>query len=164
MSNNKRILFDTIYQQNYPMVLQMCLGYMKGDEDTAKDLNQEVFVNIWSALEKYRGDSSPKTWVYRITVNTCLQHIKREVRKKEVPIEKIEHQLTNESPSQDEKNINNLYKAIGQLEEVDRLIVMMMLEEQEYNDIADVMGINPVNLRVKIHRIKKRLKKILDNE
>ena len=59
---------------------------------------------------------------------------------------------------------NELYIAIGQLKELDRLIIMMVLEGQDYEDISAVIGINPINTRVKIHRIKKRLKKILNNE
>jgi RNA polymerase sigma-70 factor (ECF subfamily) len=60
-----------------------------------------------------------------------------------------------------EENHLQLYKAVGQLEEVDRLIIMMVLEEVEYEEIARVIGINETNLRVKIHRIKKRLKELL---
>ena len=51
MSNKNRKQFEDLYEQSYPMVLQMCLGYVKGDRDQAEDLTQEVFINIWNALE-----------------------------------------------------------------------------------------------------------------
>ncbi|SHI61734.1 RNA polymerase sigma factor [Aquimarina spongiae] len=164
MSKKNQQLFETVYQQCYPMVLQMCLGFVKGNSDLANDLSQEVFINIWNALDKFKGKSTPKTWVYRITVNTCLQYLRKEKNKTKLPIEKVEQVLIDESKEIDHQQNQNLYRAIGQLEELDRLLIMMVLEEQDYDTIAEVLGITPTNVRVKIHRIKKRLKKILDHE
>ncbi len=164
MSKNNQQLFEKIYKQCYPMVLQMCLGYMKGDKDLANDLAQEVFINIWNAMDNFRSKSTYKTWVYRITVNTCLQYIRKEKNTKKVSIEKVEHALREESDNVISEQNQSLYNAIGALEEIDRLLIMMVLDGQDYENISEVMGIKPTNVRVKIHRIKKRLKKILDNE
>ena len=82
MKNSRTEHFETIYHQHQPMVLQMCLGFVKGDKDIANDLLQEVFISVWNNLEKFKGASTYKTWIYRITVNTCLQYIKNE--KKEI--------------------------------------------------------------------------------
>ncbi len=164
MSKKNQQLFETVYRQCYPMVLQMCLGFVKGNSDLANDLSQEVFINIWNALDKFEGKSTPKTWVYRITVNTCLQYLRKEKNKTKLPIEKVEQVLIDESKEIDPQQNQNLYRAIGQLEELNRLLIMMVLEEQDYDTIAEVLGITPTNVRVKIHRIKKRLKKILDHE
>ncbi|MDY8137785.1 RNA polymerase sigma factor [Aquimarina sp. 2201CG5-10] len=153
-----------MYSQCYAMVLQMCLGFMKGDKDLAKDLSQEVFINIWNAISGFKGQSTYKTWVYRITVNTCLQYIRKDKKKNRLSIEKVEHALADESQNTIINEDQNLYEAIGKLNELDRLVIMMVLEEQDYDDIAEVIGIKPTNVRVKIHRIKKRLKKILDHE
>lgn len=153
--------FETIYSQHHPMVLQMCLGYTKGDRDTANDLSQEVFISVWKNLDKFRGASSYKTWIYRITVNTCLQYIKKE---KASPILNEDNRPTiadtDETANDD---IQKLYEAIGQLKKIDRLIIMMVLENQDYDTISEIIGIKPTNVRVKIHRIKKRLKTILNN-
>jgi RNA polymerase sigma factor (sigma-70 family) len=155
-------LFDSLHSQFHPMVMQMCLGFVKGDLDIAKDLSQDVFISTWNALKTFRGASSYKTWIYRITVNTCLKYISTKKNKKNLPIEEMN------LPQEPEKNLqeqhDKLYWAIGQLDEIDRLIIMMVLEETDYNEISEVMGITPTNLRVKIHRIKKLLRKILENE
>ncbi|AXT56058.1 RNA polymerase sigma factor [Aquimarina sp. MMG015] len=164
MSKEKPQLFETIYNDCYPMVLQMCLGYMKGDESLAHDLTQEVFINIWNALDKFKGISSHKTWVYRITVNSCLQHIRKEKNKKQVSIDTVAHMIEDDNQEVNTGENKSLYTAIGKLEEIDRLLIMMVLEGQDYDSISEIMGIKPTNVRVKIHRIKKRLKKILDHE
>lgn len=156
-------LFESLHKQYYAMVHQMCLGFVKGDYDVASDLSQEVFIIIWKKLDTFREASTHKTWIYRITVNKCLEFIRKEKNKKTIPISTFEYELKVENNESEINDGNELYIAIGQLKELDRLIIMMVLEGQDYEDISEVIGINPINTRVKIHRIKKRLKKILNN-
>lgn len=163
MLNNKD-LFETIHRDYYPMVQQMCLGFMKGDSDLAKDLSQEVFINAWKALKKFKGDASHKTWIYRITVNTCLKYIRDKKDKNQISIDEEHVQIGSDTNPQIDNNYQSLYNAIGKLAEVDRLIIMMVLDELEYEEISKIIGVSEGNLRVKIHRIKKNLKKLLENE
>ena len=72
--------------------------------------------------------------------------------------------LAEENSNETDQNFATLYQAIGKLNEVDRLIIMLVLDELSYDEIAEIMGINPTNLRVKIHRIKKKLKELLQDE
>ncbi len=146
------------------MVLQMCTGFVKGDVEQAKDLTQEVFINTWNALNKFKGASSYKTWIYRIAANTCLKHIRDRKDKNNVPIGDVVHPVAEQGTTTQDDEHRYLYLAIGKLAEVDRLIIMMVLDELEYDEIANVVGISAVNLRVKIHRIKKNLKELLQNE
>ncbi len=164
MRKNKNKSFEAIYHKHHPMVLQMCLGFVKGDKDIANDLSQEIFISVWNNLDKFRGASSYKTWIYRITVNTCLQYVKKEKKERTIPTLEIENQTSIiETEKTTNRNVSELYNAIGQLKKVDRLIIMMVLENQDYDSISEVIGIKPTNLRVKIHRIKKRLETILKN-
>jgi len=156
-------LFESIHKQYYAMVHQMCLGFVKGDYDVASDLSQEVFIIIWKKLDTFREESTHKTWIYRITVNKCLEFIRKEKNRKTIPISTFEHELNGVHTAEETTDGNELYEAIGHLKELDRLIIMMVLEGQDYEDISEVIGSNPINTRVKIHRIKKRLKKILNN-
>lgn len=162
MGEDKNKFFESIYHQHYPMVLQMCLGFVKGDTDAAKDLSQEIFINVWIHLDSFKGLSSYKTWIYRITVNTCLQYLKKDGKERKLITSEDEGKI---SALETESNNNDedleLYKAIGQLKRIDRLIIMMVLDDQDYDYISEVMGISPANVRVKIHRIKKRLKTII---
>lgn len=162
-NTTNKTLFDTLYKDYYTMVLQMCLGYVRGNEEEAKDLTQEIFINTWNALDKFRGASGYKTWIYRITVNTCLKYI-RDTKSKTNSSLEVTGLNSSQEPEIATNDYSSLYLAIGQLCEIDRLIIMMVLEEADYDDIAKVMGISAVNLRVKIHRIKKNLKKQLKNE
>ena len=164
-SGELKPLFESLHQQYQPMVLQMCLGFMKGDEDLAKDLAQEVFINIWNSLSKFKGNSSYKTWVYRITVNTCLLHIRTNKNRRTVDLNEAPAHTTMLEPTGSEgQEYRGLYAAIGQLVELDRLIIMLVLEELDYEEISKVIGISAVNLRVKIHRIKNKIRQYLKKE
>src|SRR5688572_27176336 len=126
---DKTALFETLHRDYRGMVFQLCLGFMKGDHDLAKDLSQQVFINIWQALEKFRNASSYKTWIYRISVNTCLKYIRDTKDPLQVPIDEV-HAVVADDPDQRSRVRNqSLYFAIGQLSEVDRLIIIMILDE-----------------------------------
>jgi RNA polymerase sigma factor (sigma-70 family) len=159
--------FESLYQQYYAMVLQMSLGYMKGDRQLAMDITQEVFINVWNALPKFRQEALPKTWIYRITVNTCLLYIRDNRKKQMTMLDESLHDPTLADATGQAETLNEthaaLYKAIGELAELDRLIIMLVLEEIEYDEIAKITGINAINLRVKIHRIKKKMKELLNS-
>ncbi len=162
--NSLNQTFQNLHAQYFSMVLNLCRGFMKGDRDQAHDLAQDVFINIWNALPGYRAEASYKTWIYRITVNTCLLQIRKDKNKIKVPLETVTVEAETDSTSHAQENENILYRAIGQLEEVDRLMMMMVLDEIEYEEIARIMGVTENNLRVKIHRIKTKLKTLIEDE
>lgn len=163
MSNSTelKVLFESLFQQHYTMVLQMCKGYMQGDEDLAKDLSQEVFINVWNALSNFKGDALHKTWIYRITVNTCLLYIRNNKKKQTTSFDHVPDISRLPTIETDNDSYSDLYKAIGELPQLERLIMMLLLEELGYDDICQITGISQINLRVKIHRIKNKMKKIL---
>lgn len=164
----KLSLFNQIYAAHNKMVMQLCLGFVNGDRSRAKDISQEVFISTWNSLDRFKGESSHKTWLYRITVNTCLKSLRDNKQSKNISIDveqrtDLLHHDDSISHVQ-ESALSALYASIGQLPEVDRLIIMMVLDDAEYSQIADVMGISEVNVRVKVHRIKQTLKKLMQNE
>lgn len=161
---DQRKTFETIYLEHRGMVYQICMGFVKGDSAVARDLSQDIFINIWNAMPLFKGGSSYKTWIYRITVNTCLQHLRKEKKAPRVSISDgmVAHIETNIDPENELHT--KLFDAIGSLPEVERLIIMMVLDDLEYEEIARIIGIEETNLRVKIHRIKKKIKEILSYE
>lgn len=163
MKNKKTELFDSLHQDYFAMVLQMCLGFVSGDKDKANDLSQEVFIKVWTHLDSFKGLSSYKTWIYRITVNTCLQLIRKEKKSNSVSLNDYSHSVEEESQQDRDESVAELYHAIGHLKETERLIIIMVLEGQSNEDIAEVLGLEHTTVRVKIHRIKKKLNKILKN-
>ena len=163
-SPSLKTLFVELHQEYHAMVLQMCLGYMKGDRELAKDIAQEVFINIWNGLDSFKGDSNPKTWIYRITVNTCLLYIRLNNRTRTTSLNADNYSTAVETGGHEEEQHLALYKAIGELPKLERLIIMLVLEGVEYEEIEKITGISSINLRVKIYRIKKKMKELLKQD
>lgn len=134
---------------------------MKGDTVAAEDLAQEVFVQVWRNLDRFRGEASAKTWIYRITVNVCLQEIRTRKRRPQITEEPSDF-ASAKTPEADPR-LQQLYQAIGTLPKVDRLVYMLMLEGQEYEDIAKVTGLSKGALRVRVHRAHEKLRKLLQH-
>ena len=145
--------FEDIYQTFSPKVFRLCMGYVN-DVDWAKDLMQETFISVWQNLPKFRNDSSINTWIFRIASNNCLRQIEKEkkLKRSEFPVQ-VEDKI---EIRQDEK-IEFLYKCVSELEETERIIISLVLEDLPQAEIASIVGISDANVRVKIHRIKEKL-------
>ncbi len=152
--------FTKIYNQYAPPLLRLCEGYASNEAE-AQDLLQDTFIKVWQNLDKFRGDAKISTWLYRITVNTCLGHIKKN-KNTECIDENINLAEDNEGAKK-EHEIQLLQKAIHTLPEGERIIITMVLEELPYDEIAEILQITEGNLRVKIHRIKQQLTKLFYN-
>ena len=156
---NKQPAFTEIYNKHAPQVLRMCMAYTN-NEAQAQDFLQETFIKVWQNLEQYRGDAKISTWIYRIAINTCLSHLRSAKNKIPAELNKNFEIADYNSGVLKEQQVQQLYKAIHQLPETERLIMSMVLEEIPYDEIADTINISEGNLRVKIHRIKQQLTKI----
>ena len=146
--------FETIYKTYWQKVFRLCMGYVN-DIDAAKDLAQETFINVWKQLPKFRNESSIGSWIFRIASNTCLRQIQKESKmpKSELPLE-IKDEI---SETNIEKDIQFLYQCISELQEVERIIISLELEDMNQKEIAEIVGLSEGNVRVKIHRIKEKL-------
>lgn len=156
--------FDHIYETNYNKVVRLCLGYTNGDMMLSKDLAQEVFIKVWQHLKSFRNESSISTWIYRITVNTCLL----ELRKKKT-VDLSNHLIHLEEPSEittDNKQtqLKKLYSCISRLKPENKSIILLELEGLPQKSIAEITGLSHEAIRVRIHRIKNKLTKCVNND
>jgi RNA polymerase sigma factor (sigma-70 family) len=160
MNQNQEQLFKDLYQKYGPKVQRLCLGYT-GNEVEAEDVLQEVFVKVWQNLDKFRGDAQLSTWIYRITVNTCLYHLRSVKNKRSVDLAQAPPLLDVEE-SNNEQQVQLLYKAISELKESDRLIISMLLEEIPYTEMAGVVirlcKLNPLVLVLNWRQLRTRTK------
>jgi RNA polymerase sigma-70 factor (ECF subfamily) len=145
--------FDEIYRTFSPKVYRLCMGYVN-NTDWAKDLVQETFIAVWQNLAKFRNESSISTWIFRIATNNCLRQLEKEKRfeKTELPV-----QLEEKIEVKKDDKIDFLYKCISELEETERIIISLVLEDLPQAEIATITGLTDGNVRVKIHRIKEKL-------
>jgi len=152
----KEQLFKELFTENSRVIYHLCYGYT-GDSNSANDLMQETFIKVWQNLDRFKNQSQISTWIYRIGINTCLSYLRVEKRKITDEISDYVIETTAEPVSDKNEQIEQLYKSIAQLEESERIIITLVLDEVPYPEIAEISGITEGNLRVKIHRIKHKL-------
>jgi RNA polymerase sigma-70 factor (ECF subfamily) len=145
--------FEKIYHDHWQKVFRLCMGYVN-DSDWAKDIAQETFITVWEQLPKFRNESAVGTWIFRIASNQCLRQIEKQ---KKMPKAEFPVQLESKTEISNEGKIAFLYKSISELNEIERIIISLELEDVKQMEIAEIVGISEANVRVKIHRIKEKL-------
>jgi len=152
--------FEKIYKTHYPKVIRLCMGYSNGDEALAKDLAQDVFIKVWQNLESFRKEAALSTWIYRITVNTCLIQIRKQKKVKLVSQDAMQISIENETSTKEkEKHFKELYECINKLSKTNKAIILLELEDVPQKEIAEIIGISHQALRTRINRIKISLTK-----
>lgn len=156
--------YKALYTAHYSKVMRLCLGYVAGNQEVAKDLAQEIFIKIWENLANFRSESNISTWIYRISVNTCLFKLRtakgsfRTLAIADVPEIVEEH-----SDADREKQLTQLYECIQKLSETNRAIILLVLEGLPQNEISEIIGIKHDAIRTRIHRIKSQLTKCVSH-
>jgi len=160
MEKDLETFFLTTIEVNKDRIFRFCRYYSTDAED-AKDLFQEVLLNLWKSLPSFKYQSNIDTWVYRITINICLRakqysdmKQKRFVKLESIHIEKIED---SNFPDENEKLFSKLSECIKMLEGVDKSIILLHLEGLPYKEIAQISGLTENYIAVKIKRIKNKL-------
>ena len=143
------------------IIIKICRAYTDSQEDF-EDFYQEACLQIWKSRDSFQEKSKWSTWIYRITLNVCLTLSKRNKRKQ--VNRKIIHEQSEKNTAFKNEDLNLLYDAIKKLSKVDRAIILLYLEENPHKEIATIIGTSPNNIAVRINRIKKQLKRILDGK
>ena len=154
--------FEQLIFENQAMLIKVCNIFCKSQADK-DDLFQEITINLWKGLSSFKGNSKLSTWIYRVSLNTAISKTGRKKKRLVHYTENVPESTTINSNEDtvDEEQIRILYAGIEQLKPVEKALVLLYLEEHSYSEIADIMGISEKNAGVKLHRIKRKLEKIL---
>ena len=142
------------------IIYKIALTYRDNKEDQ-EDLFQEIVFQLWKARDSFRNESKISTWIYRVALNTAIAIY----RKNKVAMNYQERIPESLHPSDDQdisENEERMYQALRQLNDIEKAIVSLYLEDYTYQEIADIVGISENYVGVRINRIKQKLKKILN--
>ena len=146
--------FAEMVREHKGIIFTACYMFSK-DQDEVNDLFQEVLINLWKGMESFRGESDIKTWIYRVSLNTCISS-ERKKKRNTLPLD-MDVNLY-EDRDEDTLQIKMLYRRINKLGFFDRAIVLLWLENMSYEEIAAIAGISVKNVSVRLVRIKEQLK------
>lgn len=156
---NEKEFLETV-ARNQNIIHKVCRLFT-ADRDDHADLFQEITIKLWLGYSSYKGDSSFTTWMYRVALNTAIS-MKRKAR-----VHQNTQPLTpnldaaEEDPAFGDHEIAMLYRAIDHLDPVEKALILLYLEEKQYQEIADIMGITKTHVGVKLVRTKKKLETIM---
>jgi RNA polymerase sigma-70 factor, ECF subfamily len=129
-----------------------------------EDYYQEMLIRLWKAYPGFRKLSSFSTWLYKVALNTAIDILRKQnIRPMHIELSKHEFTIPFTDESAESDNRDKLYQAIDSLSDIEKAIILLYLEEYDYKEIADIIGISESNTGVKINRIKNQLIKILKN-
>ncbi|MGH1337920.1 MAG: RNA polymerase sigma factor [Aureispira sp.] len=161
--------FEDLLEQHKGILYKIGRSYTRNKTDF-DDLYQEMLIQLWKSMQRFRGNSKLSTWVYRVALNTALTYYRNENRQQNLNlVEEIEwsaiSKVKEEETSFDQRQekIELLYHCIYLLKKEDRGIILLYLNGEKYEEIAQVIGLSIPHIGVKISRIKKQLYKLLKN-
>lgn len=155
--------FVELLEKHQNIVHKVCRLYTN-NQDAHNDLFQEITIQLWKAYPKFRGDAKFSTWMYRVGLNTAItlyRKNKRRINTQEFG--EVQFKITAEEyDDTEEQQLKLLYSAVKQLNDIDKALVFLYLEDKNYKEISETLGISEVNARVKMNRVKTKLKTILN--
>jgi len=155
--------FVELLEKHQNIAHKVCRLYTN-NQSAHNDLFQEITIQLWKAYPKFRGDAKFSTWMYRVGLNTAItlyRKNKRSIRTEE--FDAIQFKISAEAyDDTEEEQLKLMYKAVQQLNDIDKALIFLYLEDKNYKEISETMGISEVNARVRMNRIKTKLKTILN--
>lgn len=151
--------FARLIRENSSIINKVSYFYAT-EQIPFEDLRQEIYVNIWQSLSQFRGESKMSTWIYRVAVNSALMALRSS--KSRIETVKLDFGILDVSTELDDtqkENLQTLYSLINRLEDIEKAIILLWLDDYSYDEIAETMGLKRNTVATKIYRIKEKLSK-----
>lgn len=152
--------FHRIIEQHKGILFKVAKTYCRNDEDR-QDLLQEMMIQIWKSLNKYNDTFAITTWLYRISLNIAISFYRKNANRQNSNIPLIEElvSIQDEISIEKQEQLSLLERFISELNDLDKAIMLLYLEDKSHAEIADIMGLSVTNVGTKLGRIKEKLKK-----
>ena len=166
---NKKEQFIRTIDEHKKIIYKIVNSYCQNKEDR-KDLEQEIIIQLWNSFDNYNNNYKYSTWMYRIALNVAISFYRKEKKwsiknefYNEESIFRIEED-TSEEQTELNYHLKLLQEFIQNLNELNKAIMLLYLEERSYEEISEILGITKTNVATKISRIKLKLKKEFKNK
>ena len=156
-----RKAFSELIQKNQAIIHKITRVYENSWADR-EDLFQEICLQLWLSYPNFREEAKFSTWLYRVALNTAISNIRKS--KKNLSFEPLrETDRIPDNSNIEKENVQLLYQSISKLNRIDKAIILLWLEEKNYEEIATIMGTSKTNVSVKLVRIKRKLEELVSN-
>ena len=151
--------FSELIEEHQAIIHKVTMVYASGRANR-EDLFQEICLQLWKSFPNFREEAKFSTWMYRVALNTAISNVRKE--KTSPDFEQLRETDRIEEEGADEKEkVSLLYQAISKLNRIDKAMILLWLEEKNYEEIASIMGTSKKNVSVKLVRIKRKLEELV---
>lgn len=163
MENKEKEFLERI-EAHKGIIYKIAKMYMDNISDQ-EDLFQEIIYQVWKSYASFNGQSLFSSWMYRVALNTAIVFLKKDKKKIRTSDEMPEHLAVEEDFSREkELQLEHFYKALQQLEKIEKALVFYYLEDYSHKEIGENLGISEVNARVKLNRAKVKIKELIKKQ
>lgn len=156
--------FTHMIKTHEGIIFKISTVYTRIREDQ-QDLYQEIVIQLWRAFPGFRQEASRSTWIYRIALNTAITHLRKAKRKGEqIPIDRVILQNTDTRDPVFEERVKLLYRYIENLNDLDKGIMLLYLEDKSHEEISGIIGISVTNVGTRLSRIRQKMKTQMTHE
>ena len=157
-STDKSELFLSVINANKGIIYKVANSYCKNSENR-NDLVQEIIIHLWKSFENYNDKYEHSTWMYRISLNVAISFYRKAKKEIATPLtENIIELASEDEPGELEDNVRLLYQVIGEMDELNKALMHLYLDNKTHKEMAEVLGISETNVATKIGRIKEKLR------
>lgn len=158
---DKEKQFTSLIMEYKRVIYKICYMYAT-DGENFKDLYQEVVINLWKGFDRYEGKSKLSSWIYRVGLNTCISFYRQQQRHGERTSLDTLYGLEAEN-DETTVRLKEMYRLIAGLSKFERAIILLWLDENSYEDIAEIVGIPRGTVASRLKRIKDKLTKLANS-
>lgn len=147
--------YTSMVMEYKDVIFKVC--YIYAEKEYIDDYYQEVLIQLWRSFPYFRGDAKLSSWIYKISLNTCISFVRKKKRK---PLSKplcLEVDIY-DNDFEKRQQLEELYNLINKLNKLEKSVILLWLEERSYDEIASITGLSRANVATKLRRIKDKLK------
>ena len=161
---NQENTFVEMIKENEALIFKVTAVY-GNDPDDKQDLYQEIVLQLWRSFKKFRQEAKESTWIYRIALNTAISRLRKEKKDKntETFLVDWQAQISDDEDVLEERS-KILYEQIAKLNDVEKAIVLLYLENKSHREISEITGLSESNVSTRMVRIREKLKKTITKQ
>ncbi len=160
----KQIFYEKLSKEHKGIFYKVAGSYCKNVDDKS-DLLQEMMLQVWKSLDRYNNEYKLSTWLYRICLNVAISYYRKQTIRRDTlrPIDDYSGLAGEENAPIYGDDRSQLMQFISELNNIDKALILLYLEDYDHSEMAEVLGISKSNVGTKIGRIKEQLKNKFKN-
>lgn len=162
-NNDVSVEFEKLIETYTGVINKVCFMFA-GSRHDYDVLRQDVIVNLWKGMVRFRGDCGLSTWVYRIALNTCISYQKQSSiwSRRHASLDSLKELADSYDGSTDTSV--RVHELLDNLNKLDKSLMLLRLDDYSYDEIAEITGMNRNAVATRLHRAKEKLRKSLNTE